>query len=120
MKKQLNIPFAQVISESFDRPNIFYSVFSVGAVDKREHLQSYLQRYKNKATIIYGTFVAIAEMQFERRMMPSFCAISSRKSILRCQCIMVRFPCLFSLSFTRRVERKKRRSKIGFPIKLRL
>lgn len=120
VKKQLNIPFAQVISESFDRPNIFYSVFSVGAVDKREHLQSYLQRYKNKATIIYGTFVAIAEMQFERRMMPSFCAISSRKSILRCQCIMVRFPCLFSLSFTRRVERKKRRSKIGFPIKLRL
>ena len=56
VKKQLNIPFAQVISESFDRPNIFYSVFNVGSVDKRDHLQSYLKWYKNKATIIYGTF----------------------------------------------------------------
>lgn len=56
MKKQLSIPFAQVISESFDRPNIFYSVFNVSSVDRRDHLQNYLQRYKNKATIIYGTF----------------------------------------------------------------
>lgn len=56
MKKQLSIPFAQVISESFDRPNIFYSVFNVSSVDRRDHLQNYLQWYKNKATIIYGTF----------------------------------------------------------------
>lgn len=56
VKKQLSIPFAQVISESFDRPNIFYSVFNVSSVDRRDHLQNYLQRYKNKATIIYGTF----------------------------------------------------------------
>ena len=55
VKKQLNIPFAQVISESFDRPNIFYSVFNVSSVDRRDHLQNYLQWYKNKATIIYGT-----------------------------------------------------------------
>ena len=56
VKKQLSIPFAQVISESFDRPNIFYSVFNVSSVDRRDHLQNYLQWYKNKATIIYGTF----------------------------------------------------------------
>ena len=56
VKKQLSIPFAQVISESFDRPNIFYAVFNVSSVDRRDHLQNYLQRYKNKATIIYGTF----------------------------------------------------------------
>ena len=55
VKKQLSIPFAQVISESFDRPNIFYSVFNVSSVDRRDHLQNYLQWYKNKATIIYGT-----------------------------------------------------------------
>ena len=56
VKKQLSIPFAQVISESFDRPNIFYSVFNVSSVDRRDHLQNYLQWYKNMATIIYGTF----------------------------------------------------------------
>ena len=56
VKKQLSIPFAQVISESFDRPNIFYSVFNVSSVDRRDHLQNYLQWYKNKATTIYGTF----------------------------------------------------------------
>ena len=56
VKKQLSIPFAQVISGSFDRPNIFYSVFNVSSVDRRDHLQNYLQWYKNKATIIYGTF----------------------------------------------------------------
>ena len=56
VKKQQSIPFAQVISESFDRPNIFFSVFNVSSVDRRDHLQNYLQWYKNKATIIYGTF----------------------------------------------------------------
>ena len=54
VKTQLRIPSATVISESFDRPNIFYSVYNSETVDKYSHIQACLEGYENQSVIVYG------------------------------------------------------------------
>ena len=54
VKKQLGIPYAKVISESFDRPNIFYSIFNAENMDRFEHVKEYLSKYRSQSVIIYG------------------------------------------------------------------
>ena len=61
---QLQIPAAKTISESFDRPNIFYSVRKKGGnegkvvraenVDKNEHVVKLLAAHRGESVIIYG------------------------------------------------------------------
>ncbi|KNB43803.1 ATP-dependent DNA helicase like [Blastocystis sp. subtype 4] len=53
VKKQLGIPYAKVISESFDRPNIFYSIFNAENMDRFEHVKEYLSKYRSQSVIIY-------------------------------------------------------------------
>lgn len=64
VKVQLQIPAAKTISESFDRPNIFYSVRAkrrnerkvvrAENIDKNEHLVKLLQAHRGESVIIYG------------------------------------------------------------------
>lgn len=54
VKKQLDIPYAHVISESFDRPNIFYSIFNAENMDRFDHVKQYLSKYRRQSVIIYG------------------------------------------------------------------
>ena len=64
---QLQIPAAKTISESFDRPNIFYSVREKGGnegkvvraenVDKNEHVVKLLEAHRGQSVIIYGVDV---------------------------------------------------------------
>lgn len=68
VKLQLQIPAAKTISESFDRPNIFYSVGEEEAsegqvvraenVDKNEHLVRLLKAHREQSVIIYGANLA--------------------------------------------------------------
>lgn len=61
---QLQIPAAKTISESFDRPNIFYSVRNKRGnegkvvraenVDKNEHVVKLLAAHRGESVIIYG------------------------------------------------------------------
>ena len=61
---QLQIPAAKTISESFDRPNIFYSVrkkrgnegkvVRAENVDKNEHVVKLLAAHRGESVIIYG------------------------------------------------------------------
>lgn len=64
IKTQLAIPNAVTVSESFDRPNIFYTVggspvfdpqvVNTDNVDKLDHLKRLLREHVNQSVIIYG------------------------------------------------------------------
>ena len=64
IKTQLAIPNAVTVSESFDRPNIFYTVrgspifhpqvVNTDNVDKFDHLKRLLREHVNQSVIIYG------------------------------------------------------------------
>ena len=53
IKVQLNILAAKTVSESFDRPNIFYSVVNTDNIEKKEHLVKLLESHESESVIIY-------------------------------------------------------------------
>lgn len=42
-----------MISESFDRPNIFYSIFNSENIQKHDHIKQLLSEYRDQSVIIY-------------------------------------------------------------------